>query len=436
MHTRIVMAIMTWFLVSGISAYPLALGAVKTDRPSGLLSQEHLRGSMQGQSGIALDLNGDGREDLVVGAPYAQRGGKGATGALLVYLANPGGFSPKPSVLLEGDGNLGWSLVALGDVDGDGNADFAAGAFSGSSEVASLAGTVNIYKGSNPPQKVPGAVLSGENALDKFGYALAVGDLNGDGYPDLIVGAPFHSPSPALYQRGAVYIFFGPGYDQAKAVKIPATSANGGIGFSLATGDINGDGVDDLLLQASSKVICYYGSSGSFTPSAPNVVFSSSDGGFGKSIAVLPNGIVAMGADTAAVANVSESGNLSIFKLNTNVTPPSPELLVKIDGEPNCGRFGSAILPLPDIGDGTPGLAVSAVHADGNHWPMTGKISLFSLTTGAAGAIVTPAKAFPGEARDMHLGTFLAQAAGGRKLAAGAPTENANTGAVRLFDLR
>ena len=432
MHTRIVMAIMTWFLVSGISAYPPALGAVKTDRPSGLLSQEHLRGSMQGQSGIALDLNGDGREDLVVGAPYATPGGKGAAGALLVYLANPGGFPLKPSVLLGGDGNLGWSLVALGDMDHDGMGYFAAGAFSGSSEVASLAGTVTIYKGGNPPQEV--AVLSGENALDKFGYALASGDVNGDGYPDLIVGAPFHSPSPALYQRGKVYVYFGPDY--ATAVKIPATSANGGLGFSVATGDVNGDGVDDLLLQATGKVICYYGSSGSFTPSAPNLVFSSSDGGFGKSIAVLPNGIVAMGADTAPVANVSESGKLSIFKVNTNVIPPSPELLAKIDGEPNCGRFGSAILPLQDIGDGAPGLAVSAVHADGNPWPVTGKIFLFSLTPGASGAVATPARAFPGEARDMHLGTFLAQVAGGRKLAAGAPTENANTGSVRLFDLR
>jgi hypothetical protein len=365
-----------------------------------------------------LDVNGDGYEDLVIGAPYAQ--GQGAKGALLVYPGTAAGFPPRPSVLLAGEGNLGWSLASLGDLDGDGKGYFAAGAFSGSSDVVSLAGTVTIYKGGVKPQKV--AVLSGENALDKFGYALAAGDLNGDGVPDLIVGAPFHSPSPALYQRGAVYVFLGPGYDPDNPIKIPATSAYGAIGFSLATGDINGDGIDDLLLQASGRVVAFHGS-GSFAPAAtgPNVIITNADAGFGKSIAVLNDGSVAVGADQAVVNGVNDSGRLYIFKGTGN-------LLAKIDGEPHGGRFGSAILPVGS------GLAVSAVHADGDPWLTTGKIFLFSGSL-TAGATVDSARVIPGEARNMHLGSFLALAARGPRLVAGAPTEDTNTGKVRLFDL-
>lgn len=454
MRTRILLAALVWLLAPGSVLFPPAPCAAKPGPPfPAFLSLDSLRGSMQGQSGIVLDLNGDGLEDLVVGAPRAHGRG-GANGALLVYLAQraicgpTGSYSARPSILWEGDGNLGWSLAALGDVDGDGKADFAAGAISGSSEEVSLAGTVTIYRGGDRPRNL--SILSGENALDKFGYALATGDLNGDGIPDLIAGAPFHSPSPDLYQKGAVYVFFGPGYDPGSAVKIPATPANGGLGFSLAAGDINGDGVDDLLLQASGKVIAYYGAKGSFIPdpAGPEAVFSGPDAGFGRAINVLwdldGDGFkdIGVGADQAIIANVADSGRLYLLKGGSgkrlvNLSAPSPDLLAKIDGEPNCGRFASALLALGDMdGDGAPDLAVSAVHADGEPWLMTGKIFLFSGPALTAGATVADARAIPGNARDMHLGAFLAPVAKGTRLAAGAPTEDANTGKVRFYNLR
>ena len=82
-----------------------------------------------------------------------------------------------------------------------------------------------------------------------------------------------------------------------------------------------------------------------------------------------------------------------------------------------------------------PDLAVSAVHADGNSWPMTGRIFVFSGETLSGGPTVSDAKTIMGSARDMHLGTFLALIEDGRWIAAGAPTENDNTGVVHFFDL-
>ena len=411
--------------------------------PPDFLWQQSLKGSMQGKSGIALDLNGDGNEDLVIGAPYARQG-NASSGNLLVYLASSKGFKMQPSVVLKGEGNLGWSLAALGDLDHDGKRYFAAGAVNGTGKDGSLSGTVTIYKGGNRPQKI--LTLEGESAFDRFGYSLVSGDLNGDGIVDLVVGAPMHSPSATLYQQGAVYVFFGPDFGSSGAVKIPATTASGGIGLSLAVGDVNNDGVDDLLMGTSGKVIGYYGGS-SFPSPSEDVVFTSKDGGFGRAIAILwdldGDGFrdIALGAYQATVGGTSECGRLFIMKggsgkRTVNADAISPDRLVLIDGETNAGQFTSVMLPVKGIG-GRDYVLVSAVHGNVAALSMTGKIFPLSSEDLMAGTPVESVTAVPGEAPNMHLGSFLAVAEGtwGKWLAAGAPTEKENTGRVRLFNL-
>ncbi len=148
------------------------------------------------------------------------------------------------------DGEVfGWSMSGGGDMNGDGLPDLAVGAPNDPTPTTGM-GRVYIYFGGPDFGKtVSGSVSSGEDG-DGFGEAVNLrNDINGDGLADLIVGAPRSAKSGAT--SGRVYIWFGKregSIGGKEDAQIPLGTTNDLFGTSLATGDLNGDGKADLVV--------------------------------------------------------------------------------------------------------------------------------------------------------------------------------------------
>ena len=406
----------------------------------------------QGHSLGFVDADGDGIKDMIVGAPYAFTA-TNIGGVLLHKGLADDEFSSLPSMLLTGDNNFGSSFVNLGDLDEDGMDDFAIGAMHGDGPDVSLSGSVTVFKGGSPWNYGEGlgkiiAKLSGEWPLDKFGLFMTAGDLNGDGLKDLVVGAPFNTNDPSVYQGGAVYVFSGP--DFINRITLYASAANKGLGWSAATGDINGDHVADLCLSASGKVLCYYSGRG-FNPliDEPDVTIKSGSAGFGKAMAVIGDldgdgyGEIVIGAPNAAINEKRDTGSIFLIKGGTGTgiriinadDATSPDRIARIDGEALFNRFGISITAVDDIdGDQMADFVVGASMADVGPFYLTGKIYLFKGMDISASTTLADATIFEGSAKDQGFGTALAAGENGRLLI-GAPRTSADTGGVFLVDL-
>ena len=212
-----------------------------------------------GQSVLGdLDIDGDGAVDFVIGAWAADTGG-GNSGSAYVQIGAAG--VPAGEVTLSGielygesagDG-VGWSLASLGDLDDDGLDDLAVSA-PGSSDGGSGAGSVYVATGawmtegeSTLDLSLAQAILVGESAGDEAGRQLASADFDGDGIAELLVGAEGYDGG-----RGAVYVVSeldGEVDLSTSDAVIVGASTSDALG-PVATSDVDGDGVPDLLLGA------------------------------------------------------------------------------------------------------------------------------------------------------------------------------------------
>ena len=256
--------------IAGLDAEPeteFRVAAVAGGRSSAYSSSVALDTVRPGR----CDHDADGRADLVVGMPAAAVRGRDGAGSLTSFDATGApaiGFDQRRAALREepGAGDGFASALACGDFDGDGFGDVAVGVPGERVDGAPGAGLVHVLYGRADGLVGARAQLwhQGSGGLggrpgsgDRFGASLAVGDLDGDGIDDLAIGAP----GEAVRGRagaGAVQVLYGsPRRLRAadsgiwtQAGRGVATSVRSGDGFgtALATGDFDGDGIDDLAI--------------------------------------------------------------------------------------------------------------------------------------------------------------------------------------------
>ena len=448
--------------VSGGSTHSGALPVASTGQPVGTRYYWRVRGCLGASpcgpwteprvlhvARLPGDLNGDGYSEVSIGGPKLDGFGTKA-GAVLTYNGKPTGVPTSPPFIsdptTQTGARFGDAVSLAGDIDGDGFADLVGGAPTHNPGGA-VVGSAYVYRGS--ATTLGGPVY---RSLDhpvplagaRFGAVIAGGgDLNGDGLADLAIAAPDHS-APAA-GAGAVYVYYGPISGSMPSVTLPSPTGEPGakFGFSLSlAGDVDADGYSDLVVGAphadngqtdEGNVYLYFGG-----PTGLNTtpqVLDSPDGQGGEAFGFAVTGASDLNgdgfADIVAGApryNPGTSGAGRVYLIPGGPLGPvvsSPTVLtgtVQTDG-----HFGSSLTGGGDLnGDGIHDLLVGA---DGVVLAGTqGGVYLFVGSTGALQT--TPTTTFFATPMDLNanFGKSLAMldtnGDGFADLLAGAPNMN------------
>ncbi len=402
------------------------------------------------------DVNGDGRDDLLISALSADLPGRIDAGVSYVVYGRQGSFGASLDLgtLTAATGFAitgvnafdfsGASARAAGDVNGDGLADFIIGAPWGEATQGTNAGESYLVFGRQGGfgSGLDLATLNGTNGVtfrgvaagDGLGFAVsAAGDINGDGFDDLILGAR-EANGPGEADSGASYVVFGRAGGFTAAIDVAGlTGANGFAiigadatdrsGYSVAAaGDVNGDGIDDLIIGApqgdpggranAGEAYVVFGRQGGFGATLDLGTLSGTNGftisgvdagdhaGWSVASAGDLNGdgcadmvIGALYADPAGRESAGETyvvfGRAGGFGANLDLSSMPASMGFTITGTAAANLTGHSVASAGDInGDGIDDLLIGAIYADGTGGVDAGETYVvFGRTTGFGGVL-------------------------------------------------
>ncbi|HMR42022.1 MAG TPA: FG-GAP-like repeat-containing protein, partial [Ignavibacteria bacterium] len=319
----------------------------------------------------AGDVNGDGFSDVIVGA-QAHTSNTGR--AYIFYGGSPMNSSVDVTMTGEATNNFfGSSVSDAGDVNGDGFGDVIVGAYGYSTST----GRAYIYHGGSSMNNVADLILTGDATNNNFGSSVSeAGDVNGDGYSDIIIGAYGY-----LSNIGAAYIFRGaPAMSTTPYHIVTGEAINNLFGFSVSSaGDVNGDGFSDVIVGAiayssqTGRAYVYFG--GITMKTIPDAVMtgSSTSENFGRSVASAGdvNGDGYQDIIVGGEGYNSSTGRAYLFDyyMKNEITSD-----LAMTGEGLNNYFGSSVSNAGDVnGDGYPDVIVGAYGYNAN----TGRAYIF-----------------------------------------------------------
>ncbi len=358
----------------------------------------------------AGDVNKDGYADVIVGASFYDNG-QTDEGRAFVFHGSATGLNPTANWVAESDqagAEFGISVASAGDVNGDGYDDVIVGApHSSFGEIEE--GAVAVYHGSATGlSPVPNWTAQSNQVMASFGRSVSTaGDVNGDGFADVIVGAPTSDFDQTDEGAVAVYLGSATGLKLMPAWTAQSDQAYAWFGLSVSTaGDVNGDGFADVIVGApyfasgqneEGRVFVYHGSAtGLITPAVPNWTAESDQVGAHFGMAVSTAGDV-NGDDYADVIvgasmydnGQTDEGRAFIFHGSTTGLSLTPKWTAESDKA--YAKFARFVSTAGDVnGDGLDDVIVGA-HAYSNGQTDEGAAFVYGSSSGSFFVIPTPA---------------------------------------------